>query len=121
MINGIFSQHLGSLEQALDRTSTRQTLLMSNMANVNVPGYKRKDIDFRSALAGETAKQHQLELADQRAQELSDQTSLRVDGNNVNLEMESISISETQLRYSALAQITSAYFGELKFAIREGK
>jgi len=121
MLNGIFSQHLGSLESALDRTTKRQTMLIENIANVNVPGYKRKDIDFHSALANETAKQHQLELSDQKAQELSDQTSLRLDGNNVNMEQETINISETQLRFSTLSQMTAGYFGDLKYVIREGK
>ncbi|RYE17284.1 MAG: hypothetical protein EOP45_16055, partial [Sphingobacteriaceae bacterium] len=43
-------------EQGLNRAAKRQTLLMDNLANANVPGYKRRDIDFNVALSDEMAK-----------------------------------------------------------------
>ncbi|RFU47581.1 flagellar basal body rod protein FlgB [Paraburkholderia sp. DHOC27] len=38
--------------QALDVRSYRQELLSSNIANADTPGYKARDVDFGSALAG---------------------------------------------------------------------
>jgi flagellar basal-body rod protein FlgB len=39
-------------QQALDVRSYRQELLSSNIANADTPGYKARDINFSSALAG---------------------------------------------------------------------
>ncbi len=38
--------------QALDVRSYRQELLSSNIANADTPGYKARDVDFASSLAG---------------------------------------------------------------------
>ncbi|PXW22377.1 flagellar basal body protein [Paraburkholderia caballeronis] len=38
--------------EALDVRSTRQTLLSSNIANADTPGYQARDVDFNASLAG---------------------------------------------------------------------
>ncbi|KMZ11603.1 Flagellar basal-body rod protein FlgB [Candidatus Burkholderia humilis] len=43
--------------QALDVCAYRQELLSSNIANADTPGYKARDVDFSSALAGALKKQ----------------------------------------------------------------
>jgi flagellar basal-body rod protein FlgB len=121
MVDGIFSQSLPDLQNALSRTTQRQALLTSNVANVNVPGYKRKDIDFHSALQSQMGGQALADLQDAKAQAASDQVSLRPDGNNVDMEKEVTNMAETDLRYQALTEITSDYFSGLKSVIREGK
>ncbi len=42
--------------QALDVRAYRQELLSSNIANADTPGYKARDVDFASALAGALKK-----------------------------------------------------------------
>src|SRR6202048_4710433 len=42
--------------QALDVRAYRQELLSSNIANADTPGYKARDVDFSSALAGALKK-----------------------------------------------------------------
>jgi flagellar basal-body rod protein FlgB len=42
--------------QALDVRSYRQELLSSNIANADTPGYKARDVDFSSSLAGALRK-----------------------------------------------------------------
>ena len=42
--------------QALDVRSYRQELLSSNIANADTPGYKARDVDFSSTLAGALRK-----------------------------------------------------------------
>ena len=95
---------------------------MGNLANVNVPGYKRKDIDFhvmfQDALGRPSVRQNQI---DRENQQKSDQTSIRYDGNNVDLEREVASIAETEQHYEALTQLTAGYFAGLKNVIKEGK
>src|ERR1700744_2492612 len=42
--------------QALDVRAYRQELLSSNIANADTPGYKARDVDFASSLAGALQK-----------------------------------------------------------------
>jgi flagellar basal-body rod protein FlgB len=117
MLNRIFSDQLGDLQNALSRTGQRQALLTENLANANVPHYKRHDIDFHVALQSQM-KGPSLAASDQGS---TDSSSLSADGNNVDIEREVTSISETDLHYQALTQLVTNYFSELKSAIREGK
>ena len=123
MLNSVFTDHLTDLQSALSRTTQRQSLLMTNLANVNVPGYKRKDIDFHSALQNQMGGASQAEMAqrDAAAQAASDAVSLSPNGNNVDMEKEMTGISQTALRFSALTTLTSSYFSSLKNVIKEGR
>jgi flagellar basal body rod protein FlgB len=51
----------------------------------------------------------------------SSESSLRPDKNNVDLEMEVMSIAETEARFNALTELTGRYFSGLKNVIREGR
>lgn len=118
-IEGFFENKLGNLKEALSRTTERHAKLSQNLANLNTPGYKRQDLDFNVALTqAEKRMQAAKEQAEQRA---SDQTSIRADGNNVDLEREVAGVAETEMRFAALTQMTADYFQGLKSAIREGR
>jgi flagellar basal-body rod protein FlgB len=43
------------LESALDGLSRRESLIASNLANIDTPGYRPQSIDFEAALRGELA------------------------------------------------------------------
>lgn len=100
---------------------------MENLANVNVPGYKRKDmsmdISFADALGSATQSAGvvsgsglSLSPSDELSQD-SNASSIRQDGNNVDLEKEVMSIAETQLRYQTLSTAVTKSFSDLKTAI----
>ncbi len=123
ILNQLFSPHLNNLEESLDRTTRRHALLSGNLANANTPGYKRKDCDFNVVLDAENnqAAVRIQEMQERRKQTLSDQSSIRTDGSNVDLEKEVMSLAETELRYRALTDMTASYFSGLKNVIREGR
>jgi flagellar basal-body rod protein FlgB len=58
---------------------------------------------------------------DAAAQAASDATSLRPDGNNVDVEKEITGVAETDLHYQTLTSLVTSYFSTLKSVIREGK
>ncbi len=125
MLEKLFGPHAANMAAAMTRTTQRHTLLGDNLANVNTPGYKRRDVDFgvelqraqqareprRSRLSGEPI------LSDERM----DNSDVRVDGSSVNLEKEVVALAETELRYQALTDMTGRYFSGLKNVIREGR
>lgn len=117
MLNDLFNPHLGNLQNALDRTTARQKCLMENLANVNVAGYKRKDLDFHIVLDDEM----QAIAGNQSLQPSVGGGSNRPDGNGVDLEAEIAAIAETEIRFQALTDMTARYFSGLKNVIREGR
>lgn len=115
ILDNLFGPHTRNLEKALDRTTQRHTLLTENLANVNTPGYKRKDVDFNIALEQEMDR-----VRSDNAPRV-DQGSIRVDGSSVDLETEVASLAETELRYQMLTELTARYFRGLENVIREGR
>lgn len=123
ILNNLFGPQSRNLERALDATSQRGALLTKNLANVNVPGYKREDMDFGIELENELgAPGSRLKaLRDRMGSRSGANASIRVDGNSVDLETEVMSIAEMEMRYQMLAEITGRYFQGLQSAIREGR
>ncbi|MCE9557679.1 MAG: flagellar basal body rod protein FlgB [Armatimonadetes bacterium] len=126
ILDNVFGSMPGKLENALDRATTRQSMLTRNIANVNTPGYKRADIDFNIELDDAVSrisgnKRFLSNHKDAQAQRESEATSLRLDGNNVDMEREVFAMAETELRYQTLADMANRYFSGLKNVIREGR
>lgn len=130
MLDRLFGTHAENLQNALGKTTRRQSMLMANMANVNVPGYKRQDVDFSISLATEmndgantdgSGPKRFEEFAADSMLNSGDDSSIRVDKNSVDVEREVMSIAETDLRFKALTQMTGSYFSGLKNVIREGR
>lgn len=116
ILNSLFGNTIDNYQRALSQTAQRHSLLTGNLANVNTPGYKRKDVDF-----GITLDAASNTLTGARGGVRTDQSSNRIDGNSVDLEREVMGIAETQLRFEALSDMTSNYFSGIKNVIREGK
>lgn len=119
-LDGLFGPHLGNLERSLDRTTLRQGLIANNIANVNTPGFKRKDVDFGIELnkaMGDSGTQ----LMGNDPEIKTTYGSNRRDGNSVDLENEIVSMAETDTRYRLLTEMTTRYFSGLKNVIREGR
>ena len=122
ILKNLFNPHVNNLSSALERTRDRATMLTTNLANVNTPGYKRRDIDFGIELEQADKRQSKLDEWNRRRNDRdADQTSIRVDGNNVDLEAEIAGLAETELRYQALTEMTNRYFSGIKNVIREGR
>lgn len=120
ILSSLFGTQLDRLQKSMSLATRRHEALSSNLANVNTPGYKRKDVDFNLVL------DEQMGLSASRSTETGSEranqgNSLRLDGNSVDLEKEVMSIAETELRYQALTDMTASTFAGLKNVIREGR
>ena len=121
LLNKLFGTHTANLGDSLDRTTLRQKLLASNLANIDTPGYKRRDVDFGIELQkADDVLRPGRSLRDQSPIR-SENSSIRTDGNSVDLEREVYGIAETELRYQLLSDMTSKYFRGLRNVIREGR
>ncbi len=122
ILDSLFGSQTRNLQTALSRTSERHSLLTNNLANVNVPGYKRRDVDFAVVLEGEQSKAgNRVAAIKSKLGSGGESGEIRIDGSSVDLENEVMSISESELRYQMLTEMTGRYFSNLKNVIREGK
>lgn len=122
------------LKNALDANWLRQQVIDHNIANASTPHYKRWDLDFSKILQKKAAAPA-LPLAKTQKGHLTLQdrgerypglvrdkhTSLRNDGNNVDLESEMVLQSATLLQYNLLTRLASDQLGLLRTAITEGR
>lgn len=125
---------LNVLQKSLEASSMRQQVLSNNVANIDTPQFKRSDVDFQAVLGatlGEksgalsmklTSPKHIPGLADQvgaGAGIVTDQaTSLRNDGNNVDVDREMTNVAENGLYYNSLTRAISSQLGLLRMVIK---
>lgn len=124
LLNKLFGPHSQNLEKAMDLTTQRAGLLTRNLASVNVPGYQRQDIDFSIEPEGaeKFGKSSRLDaLRNNTGSSTNSKGVVRYDGNTVDLETEVMAISEMEVRYQLMSEITNRYFSGLKSVIREGR
>lgn len=106
------------LERFLDLTAQRQALLSSNIANIDTPGYRTRDIDFH----GELVRAMQSEETGPTEPLVREVPNLiaRPDGNNVSVDREGLLLSQVQLQFSAASQLVKDEFKTLNLAITSG-
>ena len=109
---------LQRMEKFLDMASLRQSLVSSNIANVDTPGYRTQDIDFekelQKAAAAPDATPHPVV---RKVGGLIE----RPDGNNVSIDRETMLLAQTQLQFQAGVALLKQEFKRLVTAITEGR
>ena len=103
-----------ALSSALDGLSARQRAIANNIANVNTPGYTAERVSFEDALATSVAR------GDGHAASTTGRSlePTRLDGNNVNLDTETLSNVDTVLRYQFASQAVDGSFSAVRTAMR---
>ncbi|MRS89689.1 flagellar basal body rod protein FlgB [Enterobacteriaceae bacterium RIT714] len=112
-----FDRALGVHPQALQLRLTRAELLSTNLANVDTPNFKAKDIDF----AAEMQRSNQAFISGgtpQAKYRLPYQPSS--DGNTVALDVEQAAFAQNSMDYQMSLTFMKMKFSGLKSAI-EGK
>ena len=100
----------------MDLVAARQKLTASNIANVDTPGYKTKDIEFNSALA-EASSNPNSNLAT-LATDVPN-LATKADGNNVSLDREARNLSENALRFHIAGQMVQNQIRLTRTAMQE--
>lgn len=127
MIGSNAFNYINVLKKTADASWKRNEVISNNIANVDTPGYKRKDVQFESYLMGALTGDDSLDkrVANVRMDSLNSQVyteyanlSYRMDGNNVDIDTESSNLAENQIRYYALMDSMTQEFNRLKMVLQ---
>ena len=135
-----FTRSIDLLQREMDVTSLRYQVTANNLANSEVPNFKRSTVNFESELkrafeSEEKAKNgFQLSVSDERHIQINvpydyrevqprrvvDYVSTaKANGNNVDAETEANNILQIQMQYRMLTQLTSFEFDQLNTAMKK--
>lgn len=95
------------LKRLMSAATLRRDVLANNIASQNLPGYRRRDVQFEELLAQELADGTKpKDLASVQAEIVTDwDTEPRADGNNVSAEEEASLMRENRIRFEMYAAI----------------
>jgi flagellar basal-body rod protein FlgB len=106
------------LERYLDLSTFRQTLVASNLANIDTPGYQTRDVAMQSELGYSQLSDFKDDVHPfvRAVQGLIE----RPDGNNVSLDREGLLLAQTQLQYKTAIELIRSEFRTIHGAINDG-
>jgi len=120
-----------SLTKGLDAEALRQRVIANNVANVNTPNFKKSTVAFESLLKKALGRES-LEmitthpkhfggtprLAELKPEvNLNETTTMRTDGNNVDIDEEMTNLAANGIQYQATARELSDRISLLSFVI----
>ena len=121
---------------ALKVRTAKQTLIASNIANIDTPGYRRKDISFKKVMEAYLSQQtpllplkttHLKHIQIVKNNNIEELIKLNVEEsntlgtpNNVSLDEELVNLTQNQILYETTLQALNKELQRLKEAITEG-
>lgn len=134
-MKSLIEPHVRLLGTVMNMQLQRQNVISGNIANVNTPQYKPRELEFEAELQSalnldakgkvtRTAEGHMPATfnPDTFGPEWSKQFTPRVvhGEDRVNLDKEMVKMAKNNLQYTALSQITKSSFEGIKNIITEG-
>lgn len=131
----IFSSTIQTLENTLSAAALKQKTHSANIANVDTPNYKSKQVDFQTALDAAASKQtfasyrtnakhipfgSESQKFDPRVT-VNNSTEIKANGNNVDMDVEMAELAKNQLLYNAATERISGKFRSLGSVINGGR
>ncbi len=135
-----FTKSVDLLHRSMDANALRYQVTANNLANADIPNFKRTSVNFESELkrafeSEEQAKNgFQLTRTNERHIALNEPydyrdveprrvrdytTTAKANGNNVDAETEAQAILQIQMQYRLLTQLTGFEFSQVETALRK--
>jgi flagellar basal-body rod protein FlgB len=135
-----------TLQKGLEASWIRNSVIRNNIANAETPNFKGSDIQFESLIAdaiarepdetytgfvAKTTRERHIEFDVEEFEEIdiesieplvavNDRTTIRMDGNNVDIESENVKLAQNTLMYNTLLTKLNSELARIKLAINEG-
>ena len=135
MWNNIFKP-MDLVQQGLSAAWTRNAVIRNNIANVETPGFKASDVEFETHMAraiegsgfvGTKTHPKHIDIGTGNFSSVSPRIversglSMRMDGNNVDIEDENVKLAQNSLYYNTLLEKMNSEIRRLRMAITEGR
>lgn len=120
----------GKLAAGLDYHLSRQNVLSTNLANVDTPGFRSRDIErvnpfdreMNVALRATDASHFGADAGKEVAKVFTpNDTPPDADGNNVNLDKEIVKMTANHVRYETLGNLVAMELSMLSWAANDGR
>ena len=131
MITSGVYDYVNVLGKAADGAWQRNEVIANNIANANVPNYKRKDVSFETELQHALKASKYVSLDDKvhnlnthldrvqpRTYVDSAEFAYRLDGNNVDIDTENVELASNQIKYNGIVQSLNNEFNNLKTVLK---
>ena len=124
----------GLMKKSLNFMSTRQSMISSNISNVDTPGFKASDIDFQAQLRAAigskgslnmrtTSEKHigpsDSNIMDLAADPFEEDSAAKSNGNTVDIDNEMAKMAENQILYNATVQLMMKRGSTVRSAVTE--
>ncbi|AIF43765.1 flagellar basal body rod protein FlgB [Virgibacillus sp. SK37] len=126
----MFGGTINNLENALGYSSAKNKAISNNIANIDTPNYKAKDVAFNDVLkhnlstleAKRTHEKHfTFNNGDSGFRTINkNSTGYNHNGNNVDVDKEMADLAKNQIYYQSLVDRINGKFGSLQKVIRGG-
>ncbi len=127
MIGSDVYNYINVLNKAADASWVRNTVLNNNLSNVSTPDFKRSDITFEEYLKEELSSGNMwmdkavanVNLDNLKATTYVDQKELsyRLDGNNVDVDVEEANLAQNTIRYYTLLDSITQEFSRIRMVL----
>lgn len=106
------------LHAALRGLAQRQRVTADNIANIQTPGFLAGRVDFETSLRDQIAAGGENAMDSTVSTERDWQTPVNVNGNNVNLDDETVRATEDGLRYQLALRAMDTRFSLIRSSLR---
>ena len=132
MVLNLFGGTISSLENGLSYATLKHKTIANNIANVDTPNYKVKNVSFKDMLANEKQISISAYRTDSRHYDFKIRQSTpgvsiladlryRNNGNAVDMDVEQTKLAENQIYYNALIDRVNGKLNTLNTVIKGGK
>jgi flagellar basal-body rod protein FlgB len=125
------------LEKGLDASWMRNQVISNNIANAETPNFKSSRVEFEDVFAAALDDENSFDNKMTREKHIdfsnpepnsvvptvleNNDSTMRMDGNNVDLDYENVELAKNTLYYNTLVEKLNSEFSMLRLAITEGR
>ncbi|MFD1928709.1 flagellar basal body rod protein FlgB [Sporosarcina siberiensis] len=128
----IFGNTIQSLELGLNYSATKGKTIAQNIANIDTPNYKAKNVSFKEVFSNVKAQNIGAYQTDERHIDFKNRSThtgvfnyanfrYRHDGNGVDMDKEQSSLAANQIYYNAVVDRLNGKFSTLQNVIKGGR
>ena len=128
----LFGSMITQLERGLDYSATKGKTISQNIANIDTPNYKAKNVSFKEVFANAQANSLEAYKTDDDISNFKSNTTqsgvfnysnlrYRQDGNGVDMDKEQADLAANQIYYNAVVDRINGKFNTLQNVIKGGR